>query len=459
MKRVAFHTLGCKVNFTETSTIGRQFITRGFQIVDDGESCDVFVLNTCSVTGRADRECRQLIRRALRHSPGAYVVVIGCYAQLRPGEIEGIEGVDLVLGTDQKFSIFDLADGFQKRELPQSFVSCIDESDEFVTSYSGDTDARTRAFLKIQDGCDYTCSFCTIPKARGVSRSQSPEQVVAQARELVERGFREIVLTGVNVGDFGRRHDTNLLSLLGELDRIDGLERIRISSIEPNLLTPGMVDFILGSQRFCNHFHIPLQSGSDTILKSMRRRYLTTQYENLVRLIHARDRCAAVGADVLVGFPGETDGLFEESAGFITDLPISYLHVFSYSERPGTPASEFQGAIEPRIRSDRSVRLRELSRSKRIAFQEQFIGKNLPVLFERTKAGGMATGLTENYIRVDVPSHPGLENSIVSTHIERIAGEHCIGSIDPSPEAGTNAGLAVFQDEPTTPRKYAKEKK
>lgn len=391
------------MNFAETSTIGRQFVEHGFRIVDADQPTDVFVLNTCSVTERADKECRQLIRRALRKSPNAFVVVVGCYAQLQPDEISTIEGVDLILGAKEKFNLFSYTNGFQKKSVPQTFVSCIDEVEDFISSYSGDVDGRTRAFLKVQDGCDYTCSFCTIPLARGESRSQPVERIINEARVLVEKGFKEIVLTGVNVGDYGRKIGTTFFELVKSLDDVDGLERIRISSIEPNLLTPEIVEFILNSKRFCNHFHIPMQSGSDTILKRMRRRYLTNEYRSLIENIKKLDTDAGIGADVLVGFPGETDELFNETATFIADLPISYLHVFTYSERENTLATEFGEIVEPRIRHERNNILRIMSQKKRHEFASSFVGRTLPVLFESQREEGIATGLASNYLRVQVP--------------------------------------------------------
>jgi len=428
-KKVALHTLGCKVNYAETSTIARQFVERGFQIVGADQLCDVYVLNTCSVTERADRECRQIIRRALRHSPDAYVIVTGCYAQLQPEEITSIDGVDLILGTKEKFSIFDFTNSFSKQVIPQTFVSCIDEAEEFEFAYSGDVDGRTRAFLKIQDGCDYVCSFCTIPLARGQSRSRSIEEILNQAEQIVSHGYKEIVLTGVNVGDYGRKIGTELFSLMQRLESIDGLERIRISSIEPNLLTREMVDFILSSEKFCNHFHIPLQSGSDTILKSMRRRYLTDSYRELIEYIKRNDSDAGIGCDVLVGFPGETNQLFEETYRFLVEIPVSYLHVFTYSEREKTPAAGFSDIIEPRVRADRSERLRMLSKKKRHAFYSSYLGRTLPVLFEHPTSGGMYSGLTSNYIRVEVETSRELSNQIHHVTLTEAHDDICRGVI------------------------------
>src|SRR5512143_1188326 len=366
--RVALHTLGCKLNFAETSTIGRQFLERGFSLVASDAPADVFVLNTCTVTERADRECRQIIRRALRHSPDAYVVVTGCYAQLRPEAIAAIGGVDLVLGTAEKFRIFDHVEAFAKRERTQVFVSCIDEASSTDPAFSAEADGRTRAFLKIQDGCDYGCAFCTIPRARGASRSVPQASVLEQARRLVDQGFREIVLTGVNVGDYGTKSGGSLLLLMQQLEEFRGRARFRISSIEPNLRTDEMIDTVLASGVFCNHFHIPLQSGSDAVLGGMRRRYRRSFYERLVTSVKRKDPDAGIGVDVIVGFPGESDELFEETYRFLAELPATYLHVFTYSEREQTPASGFPGAVEPRIRAERSQRLRTLGAKMRHAF-------------------------------------------------------------------------------------------
>ncbi|MBI4546754.1 MAG: tRNA (N(6)-L-threonylcarbamoyladenosine(37)-C(2))-methylthiotransferase MtaB [Ignavibacteriae bacterium] len=427
MKKVAFHTLGCKLNFAETSTIGRQFVDRGFEVVDVDDPFDVFILNTCSVTERADRECRQLIRRALRHSPDAYVVVVGCYAQLQPEKIASIDGVDLVVGTKEKFRIFDYAGDFIKHSTPHVFVSCIDDVTAFDPAYSADVGGRTRAFLKVQDGCDYHCAFCTIPLARGESRSQPIDAVLQQASLLAAHGYKELVLSGVNVGDYGKKIGTTLFELMKALEQVRDIQRIRISSIEPNLLTREMVDFMLSSGKFCNHFHIPLQSGNDVILKRMRRRYLTGDYRNLIEYIKERDSAACIGADIIVGFPGETDTLFEETHRFLVDLPLSYLHVFTYSERSNTPAIVFNGIVEPKIRQQRSEMLRRLGYIKRHAFYSSFIGKDLPVLFESKVHHRKISGLTANYIRVEVPSQTQLVNEIHDVFIEEVNGDVCRG--------------------------------
>lgn len=428
--KVAFHTLGCKLNFAETSTLGKQFVERGFETVAAGQPADVVVLNTCTVTERADRECRQIIRRALRQSPDAFIIVTGCYAQLQPHEISAIEGVDLVLGSQEKFDLFKYTNGLKKKSVPQIFVSCIDEADKFHPAFSSEIGGRTRAFLKVQDGCDYTCAFCTIPLARGASRSATETEIIEQAKKIVQDGFKEIVLTGVNVGDYGKKIETNFINLLKGLERIAGLERIRISSIEPNLLTREMVDFMLASQKFCNHFHIPLQSGSENILKKMRRRYLPQDYRSIVEYISAKDLSAGIGVDVIVGFPGESDQLFEETYKFIVDLPVSYLHVFTYSERPDTDALTFADPVNHQIRHERNERLRILSQKKRRNFYSSFIGKSLPVLFEGKMQANKITGLTTNYIRVETTGDDSMVNNIENITITRIDNEICFGERD-----------------------------
>jgi threonylcarbamoyladenosine tRNA methylthiotransferase MtaB len=427
MMKVAFHTLGCKLNFAETSILGKQFIDKGFETVDAGQPADVVVLNTCTVTERADRECRQIIRRALRHSPNAFIIVTGCYAQLQPHEISAIEGVDLVLGSQEKFDLFKYTNGLKKKTIPQIFVSCIDEAEKFHPAFSSEIGGRTRAFLKVQDGCDYTCAFCTIPLARGASRSAPETEIIEQASKIVQDGFKEIVLTGVNVGDYGKKIETNFINLLKGLERIAGLERIRISSIEPNLLTRYMVDFMLDSPKYCNHFHIPLQSGSENILKKMRRRYLPKDYKSIVEYIKAKDSTAGIGVDVIVGFPGESDELFEETYKFIVDLPVSYLHVFTYSERPNTDALSFTDHVNHQIRHERNERLRILSQKKRHNFYSDFIGKSLPVLFEGNMRGNQISGLTSNYIRVETTGNESMVNIIENILITRIDNEICIG--------------------------------
>lgn len=429
MRHVALHTLGCKLNFAETSTIGRQFVENGFHTVPFSEEAEVYVLNTCTVSHKADRECRQLIRSVLRKRPGAFVIVVGCYAQLRPEEIASIDGVDVVLGTKDKYKIFELVKNFEKGEYPKIFVSEMNGNDDFGPAFSGDTDNRTRAFLKVQDGCDYKCSFCTIPLARGQSRSQSIELSVSQAQSLAAKGFKEIVLSGVNVGDYGGKIDTNLFSLLKELIKVKGIERIRISSIEPNLLSHEMIDFILDNEKLCNHFHVPLQSGANEILQQMRRRYTVHGYQKLIEYIKTKDPSAGIGADVIVGFPGETDNHFEETYSLLLDLPVSYLHVFTYSERLNTPAVISANVVDPRIRHIRNEKLRLLGSKKKHHFYAQFIGKEFPVLYEGTVKNAHVSGWTTNYIRVSVPANPQYENQIIKTRIDTCLDDYCQGMI------------------------------
>ncbi|MBS4027678.1 MAG: tRNA (N(6)-L-threonylcarbamoyladenosine(37)-C(2))-methylthiotransferase MtaB [Ignavibacteriales bacterium] len=425
--RVAFHTLGCKLNFTESSALGHEFVSRGFQIGDTDSPCDVVVLNTCSVTERADREARQWIRRVLRTSPRAFVAVVGCYAQLEPEEIASIDGVDVVLGAKEKFKLFDLVSSFEKNDTTKIFVSDIGEANDFGPAFSSEAGNRTRAFLKVQDGCDYTCSFCTIPLARGESRSQSIDQTVLQARQLVSLGYKEIVLTGVNVGDYGRKNGTSFLQLLRALDEVD-VPRIRISSIEPNLLTKEIIDFVYSSEKFCRHFHLPLQSGSDEILKQMRRRYSTDDYRRVVDYLKSKDNDVAIGVDVIVGFPGETENHFEETWQFLIALPCSYLHVFTYSERPNTVAAESHQKIEPRIRFKRNETLRLLSQKKRRDFYSKFVGSTVDVLVEQKSDGENFSGFTSNYVRVEIPATDEFVNTIIPVHIQSLGEEHCFGN-------------------------------
>jgi threonylcarbamoyladenosine tRNA methylthiotransferase MtaB len=409
--------------------MSKQFIDRGFQVVEFGEPADVFVLNTCSVTERADRECRQLVRRALRISPGSCTIVVGCYAQLQAEELAAIDGVDFVLGSKEKFNLFQHVEDFRKQSRAKIVRSPIHESTDFGPAFSSGSADRTRAFLKVQDGCDYRCSFCTIPLARGASRSQSVEITVEQARELVKQGYREIVLTGVNVGDYGRKIGTDLMSLLKRLESVENLHRIRISSIEPNLVTTELVRHIRQSEKICHHFHIPLQSGSDYILKLMRRRYLSHYYRGLVYTIREEIPDAGIGADVIVGFPGETESHFEETYNFLVDLPLSYLHVFPYSQRPATLAATLPGGTDPATRARRSEMLRILSAKKRRQFLESFVGRTIPVLLEGTVERGLRMGYTSQYARVGVPAESASENDIVNVRITRLDDLLCIGCI------------------------------
>jgi len=427
MPTVALTTLGCKLNYAETSTLGKQFLQRGYSLVEFGGPADVAVINTCSVTGKADRECRQLIRRARRTAPDAVVIVTGCYAQRDPEEVASIDGVDFVLGTMEKFSLFDHIDAFERRRYPRIVVADIGASNDFGPAASDDAADRTRAFLKVQDGCDYSCTFCTIPLARGASRSQSVQACVEQARGLTSAGYREIVLTGVNVGDYGRRSGSDLLALLRALVRVEGLDRLRISSIEPNLLSDGIIDFVGATDVMCKHFHLPLQSGNDAILRAMRRRYTTAQYADRVNRIRARIPDCGIGMDVIVGFPGETDGQFESTHRFVADLPVSYLHVFSYSERPNTPAAASAHPVDPRTRSRRNEILRLLGEKKKRLFYDSMMGKTLPVLLETRNDDGRRSGFTGNYIRVDVPASAGETNTIIDVTITGITGQRCVG--------------------------------
>ncbi len=431
MKKAVFHTLGCKLNYAETSSFMRQFREQGFVVSDTiTQRANVCVINTCTVTEKADRECRQIVRRALRYSPDAYVIVVGCYAQLAAEVIASIEGVDLVLGSSEKFAIFDYAaENFRKEMTPRVYVSPVDEASGFGPGYSFDEGRRTRAFLKVQDGCDYSCSFCTIPLARGGSRSQSIEESVRQAEMLVAEGFKEIVLTGINVGDYGSKEDTSLLDLLDKLVRVPDLHRLRISSIEPNLITDELLNFWISSDVLVPHFHIPLQSGSDEILRQMRRRYMSGYYRNLVYKIRERAPDACIGVDVIAGFPGETPEHFEETYRFLVDLPVSYLHVFSYSERENTPAMHYEGKISPAERTRRTKMLRILSEKKRRAFIERFIDNEVSVLFEESIKNDYITGLTREYLRVAVPYREGIENSEATVRITSLNGEVAYGEI------------------------------
>ncbi len=429
MKRIALHTLGCKLNYAESSMLGKQFADRGFEVVDFDEPAEVYVINTCSVTERADRECRQIIRRALRRAGNPFVIVTGCYAQLEPEEVASIEGVDVVLGAKEKFQLFDYIGSFEKNLYPNIFVSDIEGVDNFGIAYSTSATDRTRAFLKVQDGCDYNCSFCTIPLARGASRSQSVEACVAQARTLVQQGYKEIVLTGVNVGDYGKKSGTNLLTLLQELVRIDGLERLRISSIEPNLLSDEILDLVASEKKLCKHFHIPLQSGSDETLRLMRRRYTTRHYRELIFRIRHRIPECGIGVDVIVGFPGETDKHFDDTQVFLAELPVSYLHVFTYSERPNTPAAAYTHPVEPKVRFKRNKELRLLSRKKKLAFYRSMLGRRADVLMEGEVENGMRFGFTDNYIRVALPADETSENEVVEAELTDVADDRCVGRV------------------------------
>ena len=409
--------------------MARQFIERGYDVVEFGARADVTVINTCTVTGRADRECRQLIRRSLRASSDSFVLVTGCYAQLEPEQVASIEGVGAVLGSREKFSIFDHLNPDNRSGGPQVHVSDISKGDDFGVAYSSDENGRTRAFLKVQDGCDYNCSFCTIPLARGGSRSQPIDACVRQAEMLVSQGYKEIVLTGVNVGDYGRKDSENLLKLLMRLESVAGIERLRISSIEPNLLTDAIIDLVADSKVLCNHFHIPLQSGDDRILRSMRRRYDTRAYAGRIARVRDRIPNCGIGVDVIVGFPGETEEHFSNTVSFVDNLPVSYLHIFTYSERPNTPAAQYDQPVRPERRFARSRALRMLGRKKRNAFHQSRMGAVRPVLLEGEVRDGLRFGFTEEYIRVGVPAEGTEENTIVNTMISGADDEACRGRI------------------------------
>jgi threonylcarbamoyladenosine tRNA methylthiotransferase MtaB len=427
-RTAAFHTLGCKLNFAETSTIARQLTDAGYDKVSFDEKADIYVINTCSVTENADRECKLHVKRAMKSNPQGLVVIVGCYAQLKPEEISQIEGVDLVLGAKEKFNILSYLDDLEKSESEGIVHSCeIEETDFFIGSYSiGD---RTRAFLKVQDGCDYKCTYCTIPLARGISRSDTIQNVLNNAKEIAGRDIKEIVLTGVNIGDYGKgefgnkRHEHTFLDLISELDRVDGIERIRISSIEPNLLKDESIELVSKSRSFVPHFHIPLQSGSDELLKKMKRRYLTQLYKNRVAKIREVMPDAAIGVDVIVGFPGETEELFMETYHFLTALPITYLHVFTYSERENTEAAGMSGAVPIPERKRRNKMLRILSEKKKMAFYETQLGKTLPVLWEHENKDGKMFGFTENYVRVQKDFDTTSVNQIELLKLEKILSD------------------------------------
>jgi len=415
-KKVAFYTLGCKLNFSETSTIARNFVSEGFERVEFEEIADIYVINTCSVTDNADKRFKSIVKNALQKNEDAFLIAVGCYAQLKPEELAAVDGVDLVLGASEKFNVTSYINDLTKNNVGEIHSCEIGDADFYVGSYSiGD---RTRAFLKVQDGCDYKCTYCTIPLARGISRSDTLENVLENAREISKKGIKEIVLTGVNIGDYGKgefgnkKHEHTFLELVKELDQVDGIHRLRISSIEPNLLKDETIDFVSKSKIFVPHFHIPLQSGSDKLLKKMKRRYLTDLYSNRVTKIRETMPNACIGVDVIVGFPGETEELFLETYNFLNQLDISYLHVFSYSERPNTAAASFEGVVPKKIRAKRSKMLRGLSAKMRRAFYETQLGNTLTVLFESENKEGYIHGFTENYVKVKHPWNPEFVNTL-----------------------------------------------
>ena len=423
-KKVAFYTLGCKLNFSETSTIARDFQSEGFERVDFEETADIYVINTCSVTDNADKQFKQIVKKAMKLNDKAFVAAVGCYAQLKPEELAAVDGVDLVLGATEKFKITDYITDLSKNDKGEVHSCEIEEADFYVGSYSiGD---RTRAFLKVQDGCDYKCTYCTIPLARGISRSDALESVLKNAQEISEQGIKEIVLTGVNIGDYGKgefgnkKHEHTFLDLVKALDEVGGIERLRISSIEPNLLKNETINFVANSRTFVPHFHIPLQSGSNEILKKMKRRYLREVYTDRVANIRKVMPHACIGVDVIVGFPGESDEHFLETYHFLNELDISYLHVFTYSKRDNTEAAEMDGVVPANVRSKRSKMLRGLSVKKRRAFYESQIGSNRTVLFESENKEGYIHGFTENYVKIKTPWDPALVNTLQNVQLTRI---------------------------------------
>lgn len=423
-KKVAFYTLGCKLNFAETSTISRRFRQEGFERVEFNEKADIYVINTCSVTDNADKRFKTIVKSAQKQNENAFLVAIGCYAQLKPEELARVDGVDLVLGASEKFKVTDYINDLAKNEIGEIHACEIEEANFYEGSYSiGD---RTRAFLKVQDGCDYKCTFCTIPLARGISRSDELENVLNNAREISQKGIREIVLTGVNIGDYGKgefgnkKHDHTFYELIQGLERVEGISRLRISSIEPNLLKNETIEFVSQSNKFVPHFHIPLQSGSDSILRKMKRRYNRSLYTDRVKSIKHHMPHACIGVDVIVGFPGETEEEFLETYKYLSDLDISYLHVFTYSERPNTPAIEMDGRVDLKVRQKRSKMLRGLSVKKRRAFYESQIGTERTVLFEAENKLGYIHGFTENYVKVKAPWNPDLVNTLHRIRLSEI---------------------------------------
>ncbi|MDA9563612.1 tRNA (N(6)-L-threonylcarbamoyladenosine(37)-C(2))-methylthiotransferase MtaB [Flavobacteriales bacterium] len=417
-RKVAFYTLGCKLNFSETSSISRLFEGEIYAKVDFQENADIYIINTCSVTENADKKCRQLVRKALANNPDAFVTIIGCYAQLKPEQISEIPGVDLVLGANEKFNIIEHLNDIEKQERTIIKDGAIKEVKEFIPSYSyGD---RTRSFLKIQDGCDYFCSFCTIPLARGTSRSNTVAQTMVVAKEVAATDVREIVLTGVNIGDFGKGTDETFFDLVKELNQIDDIDRFRISSIEPNLLSNEIIEFVAQSNRFVPHFHIPLQSGSDALLKSMRRRYVRDLYTDRVSKIKSLMPECCIGVDVIVGYPGETEEKFMETYNYLNELDVSYLHVFTYSERDNTTAPRMEGIVPVSVRNERSKMLRILSAKKKRAFYETNLGKTKTVLFEGQENEGFINGFTDNYVKVKMPYSEELPNQMVDVKLTSI---------------------------------------
>jgi threonylcarbamoyladenosine tRNA methylthiotransferase MtaB len=421
---VAFQTLGCKLNFSETSTLARKFIAAGYERVPFEMKADVYVINTCSVTENADKKFTTLARQTRQRNPDAFLIAVGCYAQLQPEQLAKGDSVDLVLGAKEKFDIISYLSDLSRPEQTQVHACATEETDVYVGSYA--IGERTRAFLKVQDGCDYKCTYCTIPQARGISRSDTLDNVIRQSKEIVDQGIKEIVLTGVNIGDYGKgefgnkKHEHTFFELVQALDEVEGIERFRISSIEPNLLTEELIEFVAHSKRFVPHFHIPLQSGSNEILGQMRRRYQRELYVDRVNQIKRLMPDACIGVDVIVGFPGESDQHFLDTYAFLVDLPVSYLHVFSYSERPNTPAAEMKNQVSKTIKNKRSKMLRTLSAKKRHAFYESQLQKTKTILFEAENKEGYIQGFTENYVKVRMPWDPALQNQTRSATLAEI---------------------------------------
>ena len=421
---VAFQTLGCKLNFSETSTLARKFVAAGYERVPFEMKADVYVINTCSVTENADKKFTALARQTRQRNPDAFLIAVGCYAQLQPEKLAKADSVDLVLGAKEKFNIISYMGDLSRLQQTQVYACAIDETDTYVGSYS--IGERTRAFLKVQDGCDYKCTYCTIPQARGISRSDTLDNVIRQAKEIVDQGIKEIVLTGVNIGDYGKgefgnkKHEHTFFELVQALDEVEGIKRFRISSIEPNLLSEELIEFVANSKRFAPHFHIPLQSGNNEILGRMRRRYQRELYVDRVNQIKRLMPDACIGVDVIVGFPGETDQHFLDTYTFLVDMPVSYLHVFSYSERPNTIAAKMKNQVSKKIKNKRSKMLRGLSAKKRHAFYESQLQKTKTILFEAENKEGYIEGFTENYVKVRMPWDPALQNQTKSATLTEI---------------------------------------
>lgn len=425
MPSIAFYTLGCKLNFSETSTIGRQAREQGFEVVDFKDAADIYVINTCSVTENADKKCKRTVKEAKKANPDSSVVVIGCYAQLKPQEIIDIDGVDMVLGAAEKFNLMQHLEKI-KEERNVVLNRNIKETREFVPGYSfGD---RTRSFLKVQDGCDYFCTFCTIPLARGKSRSNTVEETIKVALEVAQTAVKEVVLTGVNIGDFGVDTDETFYDLIVELDKVEGVDRFRISSIEPNLLENRIIDFVAQSERFVPHFHVPLQSGSDELLKKMRRKYLRDLYSDRVARIKQTMPHACIGVDVIVGFPGETDEHFEETYNFIRDMDVSYLHVFPYSARANTTARKMDDQVPQQVKNERAQRLRILSNKKKMAFYTEHLGTVRTALMEAENKDGFMYGFTENYVKVRLPFDAQKINEQIQVELKSIADDGTVGA-------------------------------